>query len=129
MKKVLVLCVALLSMSAFADEITIRNMVYGSGTQEAKVESTQAQETYPGSGLYHSSDYMPGYPTASPIFPRVVDVPCTKGDKGITCDGFNWSPSMGRGEYLLLRPLIPKEVPVVAVVPPPPPEEDLPIGE
>ena len=71
-------------------------------------------------GMYHAPQYLPGHPTAATIWPRVVDVECTKTEdlsradnKGDTlvCNGYNWSPAMGRGEYIYVRPHL-KDAPV-----------------
>jgi outer membrane protein OmpA-like peptidoglycan-associated protein len=108
MKKIILsLCFAIFAISASAKEITIHGMAYGSGTQDVAI--TSADETYPGSGLYSVQSYMPGYPTAGVIYPRVIDVKCVEEANGkVDCDGYNWSPSMGRGEYLLVHPIITK---------------------
>jgi hypothetical protein len=52
---------------------------------------------------------MPNYPTAAPIWPRVIEVPCTKTDTVLKCDGYTWQPKLGRGEYLFITPIITKE--------------------
>lgn len=56
---------------------------------------------------YHVPQYMPYYPTAAVIWPRVVEVPCTRAADGkVTCEGYNWTPDMGRAEYLFIVPKI-----------------------
>ncbi len=59
-------------------------------------------------GTLHVPQYLPGNPTAATIWPRVVDVNCTKNVDGnvLTCEGYHWLPEMGRGEYLLLHPVV-----------------------
>ena len=59
--------------------------------------------------IYHAPQYMPGYPTASTIFPRTITVSCVENENGIRCKGYNWLPEMGRAEYLMIRPIIVKE--------------------
>jgi hypothetical protein len=120
MKTILALLL-LLSVSVSAKEITIHTRTYGSGPQDSSVV-TQAVETYPGSGLYHEPDYMAGYPTATPLWPRVVDVNCTEAPTGIICDGYNWVPQMGRGEYIFIRPNIIKPTPPVIIYQETPPK-------
>ena len=61
--------------------------------------------------IYHAPQYMPGYPTASTIFPKTVSVLCVQNNNGIHCKGYNWHPEMGRAEYLMIRPIIVKEFP------------------
>lgn len=58
------------------------------------------------SNVYHVPQYMPGYPTASTIFPRVIDLACTQTGSVVNCNGYSWAPNMGRGEYLMVRPVI-----------------------
>lgn len=70
--------------------------------------------THMGEGIYHAPQYMPTYPTASPLWPRVVEVECIKTPNGtFLCDGYNWLPAMGRGEYLYIRPHVKTPAPVV----------------
>lgn len=68
-----------------------------------------------GEGIYHAPQYLPAYPTASALWPRVVDVECVKSPNGtFLCDGYNWLPAMGRGEYLYIRPFVKvKPAPVI----------------
>ena len=77
-----------------------------------------------GEGVYHAPQYMAAFPTASTLFPRVVDVMCQKSGVVFVCDGYNWTPALGRGEYLFFRPklapppvVVTKEVPVPAPYP------------
>jgi len=56
---------------------------------------------------------MPGHPTAATLYPRVVDVECTKVSTGLNCKGYNWLPELGRGEYLMIRPVLAPEPVVV----------------
>lgn len=62
--------------------------------------------------IYHAPQYMPGYPTASTIFPRTIMVSCIENENGIRCKGYHWLPEMGRAEYLMIRPIIVKETPL-----------------
>jgi hypothetical protein len=67
--------------------------------------------------LYYAPQYLPGFPTAATIWPRVIDVNCVKSDADIKCAGYEWLPELGRGEYLLIRPNVKadpiKVIPVV----------------
>lgn len=104
MKKVILSLGLMLCVSqAGAEEISIQSMPYGSGTP-GQVVNEPAVPVSLGEGIYHAPGYMPGYPTAGVIYPRIVDVKCTKVDGNLNCDGYNWLPEMGRGEYLLFRP-------------------------
>lgn len=78
--------------------------------------------THLGEGIYHAPQYMPQYPTAAVLWPRVLDVQCQEEGKRFVCDGYNWIPALGRGEYLYIRPvvaepvepvIVTKEVPVI----------------
>ena len=56
---------------------------------------------------YYVPQYLPYYPTAATIWARVVQVPCEKAADGkLTCEGYNWTPDMGRAEYLFIMPKI-----------------------
>lgn len=69
-------------------------------------------------GMYHAPQYLPNHPTAATIWPRVVDVDCTKAGQVVKCDGYNWTPDMGRGEYIYIRPRFKNEpVPPAPVAP------------
>lgn len=79
--------------------------------------------THLGEGIYHAPQYMPMYPTAAVLWPRVVDVECEKTERAFVCDGYNWLPAFGRGEYLYIRPtmkappvVVEKTVPVPVIV-------------
>jgi hypothetical protein len=70
--------------------------------------------------IFHAPQYMPGYPTASILYPRIVDVECIRLPNGLNCKGYNWMPEMGRGEYLMVRPIIkesPKPVVIIKEIP------------
>jgi hypothetical protein len=56
--------------------------------------------------IYHAAQYLPGYPTAATIWPRVIEVPCTGSPHALRCEGYHWTPAMGRGEYLFFTPKI-----------------------
>jgi hypothetical protein len=58
-----------------------------------------------GNGLYHVPGYMPYYPTAASIWPRVVQVHCNTQQE---CDGYTVTPGLGRGEYVFIQPIVSK---------------------
>lgn len=114
MKKMLTVMALMVAASAAIAEVGVNRTPLGSGapgTVGGEVASPVMD------GMLHAPQYMPGYPTAATIFPRVVDVPCTKTAKGdLQCDGYNWMPDMGRGEYLFVRPhLVEAAKPVVPI--------------
>lgn len=57
-----------------------------------------------GEGIWHAPQYLPSHPTAATLWPRVVDVNCVLNGTTYLCDGYNWIPALGRGEYLYIRP-------------------------
>lgn len=65
--------------------------------------------------VYHVPQYLPGRPTAASIWPRVIDVPCTRlASGGLRCQGYAWRPGIGRAEYLYFRPVVVASTPVGA---------------
>jgi hypothetical protein len=100
MKKILAIALLGLTGSVFS-QVAINRTDLGSGKPDAKgVENAIKVDN----DLYFAPQYMPGFPTAATIYPRVVSVPCTKTASGMTCKSYNWSPAMGRGEYLMFTP-------------------------
>lgn len=74
--------------------------------------------------IFHAPQYMPYYPTAAVIYPRVVDVKCVIDKNVAKCDSYNWKPDVGRAEYLFFTPVIsepeaPKVVEKIVYVPGP----------
>ena len=123
MKNILIMVALAVSSTAFAAEVDVARKGFGTGTPapmkfgNAGVENAKIVDSYP--GILHAPQYMPNYPTAAVIWPRVVEVPCTKAANGdLTCEGYEYSPSMGRAEYLFIAPSV-KEAPkpVEKVVP------------
>ena len=127
------LLLALFTHSAQAQTVIIKNEELGSGVPNAGFGLLNQPYQYnavadkwdPQEGIFHAPQYMPGYPTAATIFPRVLDVECYKlddwdnktlmsdGDR-VKCNGYHWMPEMGRGEYLFIRPhLVNTPTPVV----------------
>jgi hypothetical protein len=103
---------AFVSVTAFAQNVAIERNTLGSGEQGVKgfENSTLVLDN----DIYHAPQYMAAFPTAATIWPRVVDVPCIKTGDSLKCEGYEWTPKMGRGEYLFFRPHI-TEAPVPQV--------------
>ena len=59
-----------------------------------------------GEGMYHAPQYLPGSPTAASLWPRVLDVRCRPDGAALRCEGYHWSPAMGRAEYLYFVPVV-----------------------
>lgn len=124
MKKLLALVAfMLISVSAFAQhaEMVIGPAVpvireqLGTGTPAPMVTVGTEWAKIVDDGYYHTPQQMAGFPTAATIWPRVVEVPCTLGEHGVVCEGYNWTPKMGRGEYLFIKPVY-KEPPVPQII-------------
>ena len=123
-KRIAIMAALALAASAHAqvsDVVGIERSVLGSGTP-GKVGYEQALPVLQ-NDILHAPQYLPFYPTAASIWPRVVEVPCTRVGKTLKCEGYNWSPALGRGEYLFITPkIVEPAAPVVVQVPVPGPE-------
>lgn len=111
-KLVTLLALVALAGASMAQSVTVERHNLGSGSPGLNGKELAAMWS---NDIYHSPQYMPGYPTAATLFPRVIDVPCTKTATGLDCGGYNWMPEMGRAEYLMIRPTIVK-APEVKIV-------------
>lgn len=121
MKKTLIVMAALAVSTAFAAEVDVTRKGLGSGTpakmqlSNSGVENAKVVNSSP--DVLHTPQYLPGFPTAATIFPRIVEVPCTKvaatGD--LKCSGYHWTPAMGRAEYLFVTPVVKEEAAPVVV--------------
>lgn len=105
MKKYLMLLV-LASSTAFAQDVKIWNNEFGSGIPGS---SGYTNAVVVGNeidlDIYHAPQFLPFYPTAATIWPRVVEVPCKTVDDGVfVCQGYQWYPGLGRAEYLFFKP-------------------------
>jgi hypothetical protein len=131
MKKLIFVMVALaVSATAFAADVNVGKAVLGSGTPSIRnvgglENATVVDNAKVENNVLHAPQYMPQYPTAATIWPRVVEVPCTKATSGdLNCAGYDWNPAMGRGEYLFVSPKVvevskPQVVTVIKEVPGP----------
>lgn len=108
MKKIIsILALALVAGTVLAQDVTLGRRALGSGTPGLEGVEAYTRWSNDADLIYHGPQYLPGYPTAASVWPRVVDVPCTKNAAGkLSCDGFDWQPRMGRGEYLFARPVL-----------------------
>jgi len=104
MKK-LILAVTLAGIAGIvsAQDVTVSRENLGSGTPGfTGLENTTQWDN----NIFHAPQYMPGYPTAAVLYPRVVEVPCERKDGKLECKGYNWLPKLGRGEYLMIKPVV-----------------------
>lgn len=81
-----------------APTLRIERMNMGSGLQNAP--GIDKAEPVGDLGVWHVPQYMPGYPTAATIWPRVVIIQCATD----VCSGYEVTPELGRGEYLFFVP-------------------------
>lgn len=131
MKKLTIIMAALAVSTAFAAEVNLNKSVLGSGTPEYNAKGVQNATVVDNAknenNVLHAPQYMPNYPTASTIWPRVIEVPCLKQDGGgLECANYNWTPALGRGEYLFITPKVtePEKVAVPVVI-----KESFPVKE
>lgn len=112
----LLLVLLLASASAFAaPEVPINNSQLGSGTP-SNITVGVSNASLVDDRVYFTPQYMPGFPTAATLWPRVVEVECSHTAFGnIVCEGYHWTPNLGRGEYLFVTPRFKEPV----VTPPP----------
>ena len=98
-------CVAL---PGVAQTVQIERQQLGSGQPgQTGLENAVRVED----GMYHVPQYMPGFPTAATIWPRVINVPCRKNGDVLVCEGYHWLPEFGRAEYLYFVPVLAASAP------------------
>jgi len=116
-KLILTLALVAATGSVLAQSVSVGREPLGSGQPGA---TGFENATKWDNNIFHAPQYMPGYPTAAVLYPRVIDVECVRATNGLNCKGYNWLPELGRGEYLMIRPVV-KETPkpTVVVVPGP----------
>jgi hypothetical protein len=102
MKKILIVSMLCIAGAASA-QVNVTREELGSGTPGQLGNEVMLQVD---KNVYFAPQYMPYFPTAATIYPRVMAVPCAKTATGMTCKGYNWLPEMGRGEYLMLTPAV-----------------------
>lgn len=73
----------------------------GDGSGPAYENATQVYNN-----LYHAPQYLPFYPTAATIWPRVIEVPCRQVGADLLCERYHWRPEYGRAEYLFFTPVL-----------------------
>jgi outer membrane protein OmpA-like peptidoglycan-associated protein len=88
---------ALNDQSSLMSDFKVRNLPLGSGIPGNEGSFSNAWSVAP--GLWEVAGYLPYYPTAATIWPRVVQINCNNG----VCDGYNVIPALGRGEYLYIQ--------------------------
>lgn len=119
MKKLIALMAVALAASAQAISVNdaplnVERHLLGSGSPSENGNGAEVAVPVLSNDIYHAPQYLPYFPTAATIWPRVVEVECQHSVVGKICEGYDWAPSMGRAEYLFVRP--------VMKAPPPPPQ-------
>jgi hypothetical protein len=115
MKKLMLAAIfAVVAGSVVAQQVSVGRNVLGSGVPGA-MGSEQTTVWDATNNIFHSPQYLPGYPTAATLWPRVIDVKCKKVDGNLNCDGYNWMPEYGRGEYLMIHPVIVNEPAITGI--------------
>jgi len=130
MKKQIIALMAVAFFSATATaQVSIERNRLGSGEQG--VQGFENATLVLDNNIFHAPQYLPMYPTAATIWPRVVEVRCHRVGTSVTvsvntagvvygarnepklqCDGYDWMPALGRGEYLFFKPVMAEPVPV-----------------
>lgn len=105
MKKTLAFLVGVFIFITTANAQVIENTLLGSVNKE--VGNGDFVEIY--NNIYHTTQYMPGFPTAATIWPRVIEIDCNQFKNYMGCKSYFYSQSFGRAEYLFFSP---KEKPV-----------------
>ena len=72
--------------------MSIERKLLGSGEQGQTGQ--ELAQTVGDFGVWHVPQYLPGYPSAATIWPRVITVKC----KNRQCEGYLITPEMGPGE-------------------------------
>lgn len=63
------------------------------------------------SGYFHVPGYMPGFPTAATVWPKLREVDCTRVGEKIVCDGYQVKPDDGHPEYIYVVPRVKEDLP------------------
>lgn len=98
----------------------VERVPFGAGTPDMGETTGTETAEHVADGLYHVSNFLPGFPTAATIWPREVPVKCNldRVTQQKTCTGYRVIPAIGRGEYIFVRPVN---------IPEPPPPEPVPV--
>lgn len=105
MKTLIALTALLFSAASFAQNVVVQSQDLGTSIRTQQPTTELALPVLQ-NDIYHVPQYMPNYPTAASIWPRIVDVPCVQVGADLKCDGYEWSPKYGRGEYLFFHPVV-----------------------
>src|SRR5690606_18854143 len=103
MKQAIVSILHLLAaLAAGAQTVAIERAPLGSGEPgQTGYENAEAVEN----NIYHAPQYLPGSPTSAALWARTIPVRCVRTEGEVRCEGYHWTPAMGRGEYLYFTPV------------------------
>ena len=102
-KLILATIMVVMTGSVLAQNVVVNREELGSGQPEANgIENAVRWDN----DIFHAPQYMPGFPTAATLWPRVINVRCDMTTHFLWCDGYHWLPEMGRGEYLMIHPVV-----------------------
>lgn len=91
--------------------IYVQNVPQGSGIPQVGVTSGASRADYVRDGLYHVPGYLP-YPPSADTPAQVIQLPCKRTVIGsastLLCDGYTINPQIGRGENILIQPIVTK---------------------
>jgi hypothetical protein len=87
------------------ESLEIERRALGSG-EPGQTGFESAVAVAPGENTYHVPQYLPGFPTAATLWPRIVRVRCRQAASVLQCEGYQWIPAFGRAEYLYFVPEI-----------------------
>lgn len=86
--------------------IKVQRVPYGSGVPSPGLTEGYDTAVAVGDGLYSVPGYLPYEPSGLTLYPRVVQVPCQKQGAAWVCAGYSITPALGRGEYLMIQPML-----------------------
>lgn len=127
MKKIIALLAVFVSIPSYSDTVSnervqnsypdVRSMTVirkplGAGSPAPMITVGNEQAIKVDDNYFHIPQNMPFYPTAGVIWPRVVELECEKIEGNMVCEGYNWHPRLGRGEYLFVVPKLKPSLPV-----------------
>ncbi len=110
MKNIFIMVALAVSTTVMAAEVNVGRAVLGTGTPVYNAKGLEnavvVDNAKVENNILHVPQYLPYHPTAATIWPRVVEVKCIQGGAGLECESFNWTPAMGRAEYLFITPKV-----------------------
>lgn len=108
MKHLIIMAALAVSSTAWAASLNMERVPLGAGQPGSTgfENANVVGNADVGNNIHHAPQYLPYFPTAATIWPRVVDVPCEQVGTSLQCAGYNWLPQYGRAEYLFIRPVV-----------------------